>query len=103
MPSPGGCRTSAGAMPNCGGIFDFEAKQQRLAEVVKLAEDPAVWSDPKRAQELGREKKTLESLVDTMTKLDRDLVDSTELFERLFLAAELLRALGVAPDGRVFG
>src|SRR5829696_2425826 len=68
-------------MPNCGGIFDFEAKQQRLAEVVKLADDPAVWSDPKRAQELGRERKTLESLVSTMSKLDQDLRDTSELFE----------------------
>ncbi len=33
-PSHGGCRISAGAMPSCGGIFDFEAKEQRLAEVV---------------------------------------------------------------------
>jgi peptide chain release factor 2 len=52
----------------------------RLAEVVKLAEDPAVWSDPKRAQELGRERKTLESLVTTMARLDQDLRDTTELF-----------------------
>jgi len=67
-------------MPSCGGIFDFEAKQLRLAEVVKLAEDPAVWSDPKRAQDLGRERKTLESLVTTMAKLDQDMRDTTELF-----------------------
>ena len=67
-------------MPSCGGIFDFEAKQQRLAEVVKLAEDPAVWNDPKRAQDLGRERKTLEALVTTMAKLDQDLSDGTELF-----------------------
>jgi len=70
----------ASATPSCGGIFDFEAKQQRLQEVVKLAEDPAVWNDSKRAQELGREKKTLESLVFTMEKLDRDLRDASELF-----------------------
>jgi len=70
----------ASATPSCGGIFDFEAKQQRLQEVVKLAEDPAVWNDTKRAQELGREKKTLESLVFTMEKLDRDLRDASELF-----------------------
>jgi len=67
-------------MPSCGGIFDFEAKQLRLAEVIKLAEDPAVWNDPKRAQDLGRERKTLESLVTTMAKLDQDLRDTSELF-----------------------
>ena len=67
--------------PSCGGIFDFEAKQRRLAEVTKLAEDPAVWSDNKRAQELGRERKSLESLVGTLTRLDSGLRDARELFE----------------------
>jgi len=68
-------------MPSCGGIFDFDAKSQRLEEVIRLCEDPAVWADAKRAQELGRERKTLESLVATLAKLDRDLNDTTELFE----------------------
>ena len=79
-PSPGGCRTSASATPSCGGIFDFEAKQQRLAEVARLAEDPSLWSDGKRAQEVGRERKALEALVGTMRKLDQDLKDASELF-----------------------
>ena len=67
-------------MPNCGGIFDFEAKRQRLEEVVKLCEDPAVWGDAKRAQDLGRERKSLESTVGTLAKLDQDLLDTDELF-----------------------
>ena len=67
-------------MPSCGGIFDFEAKQQRLAEVVKLAEDPSIWNDAKRAQELGRERKTLESLVLGLARIDQDLRDAVELF-----------------------
>ncbi len=67
-------------MPSCGGIFDFEARQVRLAEVVKLSEDPGIWSDGKRAQEIGRERKTLEGLVESMVKLDQDLRDAAELF-----------------------
>jgi peptide chain release factor 2 len=80
-PSPGGSPTSRAAPRNCGGIFDFEAKQRRLAEVSKLSEDPAVWSDNKRAQELGRERKSLESLVATFARLDSSLRDARELFE----------------------
>jgi len=72
---------SRGAPPSCGGIFDFEAKQRRLTEVSKLAEDPAVWSDNKRAQELGRERKSLESLVGTFGRVESGLRDATELFE----------------------
>ena len=80
-PSPAGSPTSQGAPPSCGGIFDFEAKQRRLSEVAKLAEDPAVWSDNKRAQELGRERKSLEFLVGTFSRIDSGLRDATELFE----------------------
>jgi peptide chain release factor 2 len=76
----GDCRISASAAPSCGGIFDFEAKQQRLAEVAKLTEDPQVWNDARRAQDLGRERKSLEIIVHGLTKLDQDLRDATELF-----------------------
>jgi peptide chain release factor 2 len=72
---------SRAAPPSCGGIFDFEAKQKRLVEVTRLAEDPAVWSDNKRAQELGRERKSLESLVGTFGRLASGLRDAKELFE----------------------
>jgi peptide chain release factor 2 len=44
-------------------------------------EQPNVWSDPKRAQELGREKKSLEEVVDRMRRLDRELGDAAELFD----------------------
>jgi peptide chain release factor 2 len=40
-----------------------------------------VWSDSKRAQELGRERKSLESLVHTFGRIDSGLRDATELFE----------------------
>jgi len=76
----GGCRAWASVTPSCGGTFDFEAKQQRLEAVVKLGEDPSLWSDAKRAQELGRERKTLEMLVFAMDKLGRNLHDAGELF-----------------------
>ena len=66
---------------NCGGIFDFEAKQKRLTEVIKLAEDPAVWGDSRRAQDLGRERKSLETIVSTLTRLDSDIRDAHELFD----------------------
>ncbi len=81
MPSPGGSPTSRAAPLSCGGIFDFEAKQRRLTEVTRLAEDPAVWSDNKRAQEIGRERKSLESLIRTFGQIDTGLRDAKELFD----------------------
>ena len=63
-----------------GGIFDFDAKANRLNEVNGALEDPRVWDDAKRAQDLGREKKSLEDVVATLTRLDTDLTDATDLF-----------------------
>ena len=40
-----------------------------------------MWSDNKRAQELGRERKSLEFLVGTFDRLDSGLRDAKELFE----------------------
>ena len=65
----------------CGGIFDYDAKTRRLEELVKLSEDPALWNDAQRAQEVGRERKTLEGIVITLRDLDRDMRDALELFE----------------------
>ncbi|MDO8351110.1 MAG: peptide chain release factor 2, partial [Gallionella sp.] len=64
-----------------GGIFDYDTKQERLTEVCELAEDPAIWQDAKRAQELGRERKMLEGVVLGLGKIQQDLADAAELFE----------------------
>jgi peptide chain release factor 2 len=73
-------KTSTAVLPSYGGIFDFATKEARLAEVVKLTEDPAVWADAKQAQELGRERKSLEGIIATMRDFDERLKDSRELF-----------------------
>jgi peptide chain release factor 2 len=44
-------------------------------------EDPAVWNDPKKAQELGKEKKALDGVVLVLERLARELADNTELYE----------------------
>src|ERR1700720_1604009 len=77
---PTSSTTSIHGPRNCGGIFDFESKRNRLNEVVQLAEDPAIWNDAKRAQDLGRERKQLESVVATLEKLDQGLRDARDLF-----------------------
>jgi len=80
MPSPTRSPISPRGRVNCGGIFDFDVKAERLGAVAKELEDPKIWDDPQRAQELGREKKQLEGVVDALTHLQSDLADSSELF-----------------------
>lgn len=66
---------------NYGGIFDFDTSQTRLMELNRLTEDPAVWNDSKRAQELGKEKKVLEEIVLTLGNVRRQLGDAQDLFD----------------------
>jgi len=68
-------------VPIYGGIFDFDGKQERLTEVNQLAEDPAIWNDAEKAQNLGREKKSLEAVVLILQKVANGLKDAQELFE----------------------
>ena len=44
-------------------------------------EDPSVWNDPKKAQELGKEKKGLEAVVMVLDQVTQQLADNSELFE----------------------
>jgi peptide chain release factor 2 len=64
-----------------GGFFDFDAKSARLIEVNRLLEDPQLWNDPKRAQEMGREKKSIEAVVDALSGLGNRIDESSELLE----------------------
>jgi len=79
--SPTSSPTCSAALPSCGGICDYDAKAERLAVVARELEDPKVWDDPKRAQDLGKERKTLEAVVASLHDLDVRLRESGELFE----------------------
>ncbi len=64
-----------------GGIFDLRAKEERLEEVSGLMEDPELWNDPEKAQELGREKTSLSSIVDRFKAVDQTFDDIATLEE----------------------
>ncbi len=67
------------ASSSLGGIFDYAGKQERLTEVLRELEEPEVWSDPERAQALGRERASLETVVNTVLELDDGLADADDL------------------------
>jgi len=64
-----------------GGIFDYDAKSERLRTVNASLEDPTVWDDPKKAQELGKEKKSLDDIVLVLDRLSTEIADNLELYE----------------------
>ncbi|MBS0403698.1 MAG: peptide chain release factor 2, partial [Proteobacteria bacterium] len=63
------------------GYLDYDNKAERLRTVNAALEDPAVWNDPKKAQELGKEKKQLDGVVLVLDDLARELTDGAELYE----------------------
>ncbi|HYG55972.1 MAG TPA: peptide chain release factor 2 [Burkholderiales bacterium] len=78
--------------------LDFEGKKQRLSQVEQFLSDSSVWSDQKRAQELGKEKKALEAIVGTLTRVDSGLADARELFELARAEADDDTLSGVSAD-----
>ncbi|HEV7358885.1 MAG TPA: peptide chain release factor 2 [Steroidobacteraceae bacterium] len=66
-------------------MFDYDNKYERLQEVARELEQPGIWDDPDRAQELGRERAKLEQVVGSLDRLKRSLSDAAELID---LAAE---------------
>ena len=62
-----------------GGIFDYENRKDRLAEVELELGEPDVWNKPEQAQELGRERASLELVVKTIEDLDAGMSDAREL------------------------
>ncbi len=65
----------------CGGIFDWDTAQERLAELNARTEDPSLWNNPQAAQKLMRKRQQLESSVQTYRKLERELDDCITLIE----------------------
>nr|WP_317622511.1 MULTISPECIES: peptide chain release factor 2 [unclassified Ketobacter] len=63
------------------GIFDFDLKCERLDEVNRELEDPTIWNDPERAQELGRERVALDHTVSTLKNLKTGVSDLAELLD----------------------
>lgn len=64
-----------------GGIFDVDIKTERLEEVVRELEDPAIWNDAAKAQALGKERVRLEEVVGLYNKLTQGLGDAKELLD----------------------
>ena len=89
--SPSACRTY-------GGIFDYPAKSERLRTVNAALEDPAVWNDPKKAQELGKEKKQLDGVVVVLDELGQNISDSTELYEMSYEEDDEASLLAIEAD-----
>jgi peptide chain release factor 2 len=81
-----------------GGIFDVDNKSERLYEVQRELEDPAIWNNPEKAQTLGRERSQLDSLVGSIKAIETSINDSAELFELAVLEDDATAAAEVSEE-----
>jgi peptide chain release factor 2 len=73
--------TSGAGWIRSGGIFDFDAKVERLEEVGRELESPAIWNEPERAQALGKERAQLEKVVHGIRQNSDGLAEAAELLD----------------------
>lgn len=61
--------------------LEYPEKQERLEEVTRELEDPEIWSEPERAQALGKERAMLEGVVKTIDDLTAGVGDARDLLD----------------------
>jgi len=66
---------------NFGGFFDYDVKKEKLEEVNLELENPEIWNNPEQAQQLGKERSSLEEIVSTIDKLESGISDTKEFLE----------------------
>jgi len=62
-------------------FLDWDKANRRLSELNDKVEDPALWDDPKGAQEVMRERRRLEEAIGATQKIETELKDTVELIE----------------------
>ncbi|QYN43436.1 peptide chain release factor 2 [Gilliamella sp. ESL0441] len=63
------------------GYLDYDLKKERLEEVNAELEQSKVWADPEKAQALGKERVTLDEIINTIDSLTQGLDDVEGLLE----------------------
>lgn len=71
----------ASAWLSFGGIFDYDTKLERLQEVNAELEQADVWSNPDKAQALGKERVSLEEVLNSIDQVNQGLEDVEGLLE----------------------
>ncbi len=90
--------TLKAASSRSGGIFDFDAKAERLEEVTRELENPDIWNNPQRAQDLGKERAGLDRFVGGIRSLTDSLAEAGDLLDLAIAENDEGTAVAVAND-----
>ena len=61
--------------------LDWDRAVRRLDELNARVEDPALWNDPKSAEDVMRERRRLESSIGTVNEISAEMADAVEFVE----------------------
>ena len=61
--------------------LDWERALRRLDELNARVQDPNLWDNPKQAQAISREQKSLETAVNTVNEISAEMADAIEFIE----------------------
>jgi peptide chain release factor 2 len=61
--------------------LDWDRALRRLEELNARVQDPNLWDNPKQAQAISREQKTLETAVNTVNEIAAEMADAIEFIE----------------------
>lgn len=62
-------------------FLKWEKAQKKLKELNEIAQNPNIWNDTQKAQNIMKEKQTLEKAIESITALESELHDAKELIK----------------------
>ncbi|OYZ41526.1 MAG: peptide chain release factor 2 [Novosphingobium sp. 16-62-11] len=62
-------------------FLDWDRAVRRLDELNARVEDPKLWDDPKKAEEVMRERRRLEAAIGTVNTIGQEMADAVEFIE----------------------
>ncbi|MCZ6579319.1 MAG: peptide chain release factor 2 [Gammaproteobacteria bacterium] len=80
------------------GYLDYEHKKEKLEEVVLELENPELWNEPEKAQQLGKHKASLETVVMGLDQSSAAIRDAAELLELAIIEDDVLTTEEIVRD-----
>ncbi len=63
-----------------GGIFDYDIKYSKLQELKQQVDDSNLWQNPDKAQQMLKEKKSLENVVESIQNVQTKVAELQDIF-----------------------
>ena len=87
----------------CGGFFDVDGKSLQLKQIIESLEDPEIWQNLERSQQLNQERVNLERTLHPINTLQVSVSDALELWELAEDEGDSETLASIAQDVVEFG